>query len=175
MKSDNQNHWVFAYGSLIWRPDFPYVHAEPATLEGFHRSLCVLSHKYRGTEDCKGLVFGLDQGGTCQGLAYEVAADRWAETHAYLTMRELVTHVYKEKLLPVGLTVSQREVLAMTYVVDRDHQQFTGELDQGQVLEYIRQGHGEAGSCADYVRQTAAHLRQMGCVDAELEALSQLI
>ncbi len=168
-------HWVFAYGSLIWRPDFPYLHAEPATLEGYHRSLCVLSHKYRGTEDCKGLVFGLDHGGTCQGLCYEVAAEIWPATHAYLSARELVTHVYQEKLLPIHLTGSQRHVVAMTYVVDKEHWQYAGSLDEAEMLEYIRQGHGEAGSCADYVRQTAVHLRQWGCADAGLEALAARI
>ncbi len=175
MTSTTETRWVFAYGSLIWRPDFPYLHVEPARLEGYHRSLCVLSHKYRGTEDCKGLVFGLDHGGTCQGLAYEVAAETWPETHAYLTARELITHVYLESFLQVHLTASQRRVEALTYVVDKAHWQYAGTLDQAAILSYVRQGHGEAGSCADYVRQTADHLRQWGCADAELEAFAGLI
>jgi cation transport protein ChaC len=29
--------WVFAYGSLIWRPGFAYVEAHRGTLAGFRR------------------------------------------------------------------------------------------------------------------------------------------
>ncbi|MGI9386645.1 MAG: gamma-glutamylcyclotransferase, partial [Methyloligellaceae bacterium] len=39
--------WVFGYGSLMWRPDFPYLDAVPATLEGAHRALCVRSVVHR--------------------------------------------------------------------------------------------------------------------------------
>ena len=171
MIDKTKKHWVFAYGSLIWRPGFVHVHVEPAVLLGYHRSLCVLSHRYRGTEECLGLVFGLDQGGQCQGLVYEVADEAWAATHAYLTTRELITHVYQEKYLPVVLNKNQTVLTALTYVVDRSHGQYAGGLDESRILDYVRQGHGEAGSCADYVRQTASHLRQWGCADADLEDL----
>ncbi|MGH6893571.1 MAG: gamma-glutamylcyclotransferase, partial [Dongiaceae bacterium] len=40
--------FVFAYGSLMWRPDFPFVAIEPATLYGYHRAFCITSTHYRG-------------------------------------------------------------------------------------------------------------------------------
>jgi glutathione-specific gamma-glutamylcyclotransferase len=169
------SHWVFAYGSLIWRPDFPFAHREPAQLQGYHRALCVLSHKYRGTPDCLGLVFGLDEGGHCNGVAYEVHAADWAAVYSYLTERELVTHVYREAHLAVELPASGRFVKAMTYVVDRMHPQYAGPLDSERKLHYVRQGMGEAGSCVDYVRNTAQHLHELGIPDGELDRLvSQL-
>jgi cation transport protein ChaC len=51
-------HWVFGYGSLIWRPGFAFLRQAPALLTGAHRSLCVYSHRHRGTEAQPGLVFG---------------------------------------------------------------------------------------------------------------------
>jgi glutathione-specific gamma-glutamylcyclotransferase len=167
-------HWIFGYGSLIWRPGFTFIHSEPARLEGWHRSLCVLSHKYRGTPESLGLVFGLDTGGHCQGVAFEVEDASWPETLHYLQERELVTHIYREVTLPVVLT-SNRTVTALTYVVDQEHGQYAGPLTPEQIVTYVRQGHGEAGSCMDYVRNTARHLHDLGVPDADLDRLVHLL
>src|SRR6185369_9904429 len=44
-----KDFFVFAYGSLMWRPDFPFVEIVPATLYGYHRAFCITSTHYRGT------------------------------------------------------------------------------------------------------------------------------
>jgi glutathione-specific gamma-glutamylcyclotransferase len=168
----SKRHWVFGYGSLIWRPGFSFIHSEPAKLDGWHRSLCVLSHKYRGTAECLGLVFGLDEGGHCHGVAFEVEDAQWPDVYAYLTARELVTHVYLEVKLPVTLASGQL-VEATTYVVDRAHGQYAGEKSLDEKLVYVRQGVGEAGTCLDYVKSTAEHLHALGVPDAELDHLVQ--
>jgi glutathione-specific gamma-glutamylcyclotransferase len=170
----SSSHWVFGYGSLIWRPGFPFVHSAPARLEGWHRSLCVLSHKYRGTAERLGLVFGLDQGGFCNGVAFEVADQVWPDTLSYLQERELITHVYREVKLPIVLS-DGRNFEALTYVVDREHQQYAGVKTIEEMLVYIRQGHGDAGSCVDYVKNTAEHLHGLGVPDPELDALLKLL
>ena len=72
----NSDLWLFAYGSLVWRPDFEYVERRTATLNGFHRSLCLWSRINRGTPETPGVVFALDQGGTCDGVIYRIAADQ---------------------------------------------------------------------------------------------------
>ena len=169
------NRWVFGYGSLIWRPGFEYLRSEPARLSGYHRQLCVLSHKYRGTQEKLGLVFGLAEAGFCHGMAFEVAGERWPETITYLRDREQVTSVYIEKQVTVELASSRVSIEALTYVADKRHRQYVGGLTQEQTLVYVRQGLGEAGSCADYVRNTAQHLRDMGFPDAEVDALAAAI
>src|SRR5918993_80686 len=40
--------WVFGYGSLMWRPGFPYLERCHAHLRGYHRALCIFSHVHRG-------------------------------------------------------------------------------------------------------------------------------
>ena len=48
--------WIFGYGSLMWRPDFPHTDTQPALLKGYHRALCLYSFKHRGTPEVPGLV-----------------------------------------------------------------------------------------------------------------------
>jgi cation transport protein ChaC len=72
---DDDSHWVFGYGSLIWRPGFDHIEARQALLRGAHRRLCIYSHRHRGTPDRPGLVFGLLNGGSCHGMAFRVAAE----------------------------------------------------------------------------------------------------
>ena len=66
--------WVFAYGSLIWHPGFAWRERRLATVRGYHRSLCLWSRDHRGSPDNPGLVFGLNRGGCCRGVAYQIAA-----------------------------------------------------------------------------------------------------
>src|SRR5256885_846210 len=70
---DGRDIWLFAYGSLMWDPGFPFEEARPALLRGYRRSFCLYSHRYRGTPEKPGLVLGLDTGGMCRGIAYRVA------------------------------------------------------------------------------------------------------
>ncbi len=164
--------WVFAYGSLMWNPGFKFIRHAPALVAGYRRSLCVLSYHYRGTPEKPGLVLGLDKGGECRGMAYEVAGAAWAQTHAYLTAREKISDAYDERVLSVRLA-DGAEVTALAYVMKPDHPQYAGGFTDDEVWIHIAQGQGLAGSCVDYVRRTIAHLRAMEIRDEYLEALSQ--
>lgn len=167
-----QEFWVFGYGSLMWRPGFAFADRRPALLRGLHRQLCIYSHVHRGTPERPGLVMGLDRGGSCRGIAYRVEPSDWEVTLAYLSAREQATNVYVECHRPVRLLgQNPREATALVYAVDRHHPQYTGRLSLDEQLRLIRQGCGISGVCADYVRSTAEHLRELGINDPALEAL----
>ena len=68
--------WIFSYGSLMWNPDFKLVEKRTSTLIGFHRNLCLKSTVYRGSAEYYGLVFGLDKGDSCQGIAYRIKEEK---------------------------------------------------------------------------------------------------
>ncbi|MEN3931630.1 gamma-glutamylcyclotransferase [Microvirga sp. W0021] len=169
--SQQDDLWVFGYGSLMWRPGFEFIEKHIAQLENFHRSFCILSHVHRGTPEKPGLVLGLDHGGSCTGIAYKVKAQNRTETIAYLREREQVTSVYLERWLPARLA-SGEEVKVLAYIVDRDHKQYSGTLSNTEKLTFIKQGNGISGPNSEYVRSTYEHLRQ---IDIEDHDLAQLV
>ena len=165
--------WIFAYGSLMWRPGFEYEESAPAWLAGAHRALCVYSWVHRGTQEKPGLVLGLDQGGSCRGVAYRVALEKRDATLAYLRARELVTDVYREAWRPVHLGRTDGEVAsALCYLVDRRHEQYAGNLPREKLLELVRDSTGISGTNRDYVIATASQMRALGFRDDTLAWLA---
>jgi len=164
--------WVFGYGSLMWRPGFAHVQTERARLHGFRRSLCVRSFVHRGTPERPGLVLGLDRGGSCVGLAFRVPMDLRDEVLAYLRGRELVTSVYKERLLPARLDHGGT-VMAIAYVVDRAHGQYAGGLDEEDAAGIVTGAVGQSGGNEDYVVNTVEHMKALGIRDHWLEGVAR--
>lgn len=166
--------WVFAYGSLMWRPDFAAEEAQDALLYGWHRALCILSVRYRGSEETPGLVLGLDRGGSCRGVAYRIRADQRAAVADYLDRRELATRSYRPGFHALRLT-DGRQVEAYGYVADPTHPQYGGGLADADRVALIRQGRGSAGTCVEYLRFTLEHLTRMGVRDRGLERIWALV
>ncbi|QHQ33744.1 gamma-glutamylcyclotransferase [Algicella marina] len=168
--------WVFGYGSLIWNPGFEPDESVLATLSGYHRSFCMASIVYRGTPEDPGLVLALDRqdSGTCEGLAYHVPAATAEEVLAYLRERELVSSAYKESVETLELA-DGREVQALCYVMDREHDQYRGHLTLADQAEIIARAAGPAGSNRDYLLNTVQSLSRLGLKDAELNWLADEI
>ncbi|MBC8129598.1 MAG: gamma-glutamylcyclotransferase [Rhizobiaceae bacterium] len=156
--------WVFGYASLIWRPGFPFEERTKARLSGYRRSLCVSSHVHRGTPERPGLVFGLDRGGSCVGMAFRVEGEKSNEVRDYLRARELVTNVYRERQVKVRL-FDGRNVEALAFVVDRGHPQYAGTVSVEHAAEVVARAHGQSGANVDYVRSSFAEIRALGLDD----------
>ncbi len=164
--------WIFAYGSLMWRPGFAALERRPALLHGHRRRLCILSEHYRGTKERPGLVLGLDAGGACRGVAYRVARDLKEATLAAVRAREMLGGVYREDWPQVELD-DARIVLALSYFAQPLHPRYASEMPPETVLSLVRQGCGAMGTNADYVLNTHDHLAAMGVFDPELGWLAQ--
>lgn len=166
--------WVFAYGSLMWRPGFAFLERRSARLVGAHRALCVYSFVHRGTPEKPGLVLGLDRGGNCRGIAYRVAANKRNDTIAYLREREQVTLVYRESWRAVWLDDDpQQRVQALCYIVDRGHRQYAGRLALDRQLHFVRQGHGRSGNNRDYVLAAVKEIERQTYRDTQLHLLAE--
>ena len=139
MTAPGHDLWVFAYGSLMWRPGFPYEEAQHARLVGYRRCFCIYSVHHRGSHARPGLVLGLDRGGACEGIAYRIAAPHVAETLRYLRARELINGVYRETQVPVQLIKGpHREVMAHAYIVERTHPNYAARLPLALQARLIR-------------------------------------
>jgi len=169
---NGQNLWVFAYGSLMWRPGFDFAERHRAFVRGYHRSLCVYSHVHRGTRDRPGLVLGLDRGGSCNGVAFRIESAAAEAARAYLRAREQVTLVYREVSVRSRLA-DGRVVDALCYVADRGHAQYAGRLDRPELIRLVAQGEGVSGTNTDYVKSTQEHLAELAIRDATLEWLAR--
>ncbi|MBK1658004.1 gamma-glutamylcyclotransferase [Paracraurococcus ruber] len=168
--------YVFAYGSLIWRPGFAHASAHPALLRGFHRRFCLWSRFYRGSPETPGLVLGLDRGGACRGIAFRVPGAEAAAVLAYLDERENIGGevVYTRRRLPVRLLDGDRMVMAVAYVVDRRAAQYCRPAAE-EAARAIARGIGRAGPNRDYLLNTLAHLQAMGVRDAGLDRIAELL
>ena len=162
--------WVFAYGSLLWNPLFPFVEARPATLRGKHRRFCLWSLASRGTTKSPGLVLGLDQGGTCHGVVYRLPAECAHTELALLWRREMVVGAYHPRWLRVR--AGTHALTALAFVVDRRHPQYAGKLALARQAEVLSRAAGAFGSSADYLERARVSLITHGIVDPYLEALA---
>src|SRR3569623_1530212 len=154
--------WVFGYGSLMWRPGFPFAERAAATLHGRRRAFCIYSVHHRGTYARPGLVLGLAPGGTTRGVAYRVADADWDEVYAYLVEREQPTETYVE--------ARRHERLS-----DVRHPQWAGARSLDRQAELIAGATGLSGRNVDYLRDLVMHLREEGVRDHGMEVLLGLV
>lgn len=161
---------MFGYGSLMWRPGFPFARSAQAVLPGYQRSFCVYSHVWRGTVEKPGLVLGLTPGGSCRGVAFLVAAENRAEVLDYLHDRELGTYAYLPVTLPVELGEGEM-VEAYCFVADTDHPQYAGDLAQEEAVAIIMEASGKGGLNRDYLINTVKELDRHGYAEPQLRDL----
>lgn len=166
--------WVFGYGSLMWRPGFPFAERIPATLHGRRRAFCIYSVHHRGTYERPGLVLGLAPGGATRGAAYRIAPADWAEVHAYLLEREQPTETYIEARRFVRLA-SGRRVECLVFLSDVRHPQWAGALSLARQAELIAGATGLSGRNIDYLRDLVEHLATEGVRDRSMIALLGLV
>jgi cation transport protein ChaC len=158
--------WVFGYGSLMWRPGFPFVERQPATLQGRRRAFCIYSVHHRGTYE----RLGLAAGGATRGAAFRVDEADWAEVYAYLLEREQPTETYIEARRAVRLADGRR-VEALVFLSDVRHSQWAGALSAERQAELIAGARGLSGPNVDYLRDLVQHLRVEGVRDRGMEQL----
>ncbi len=161
--------WVFAYASLIWRPDFAVAEQRQARVHGWHRALKMWSRVNRGTPEVPGLVFALMSGGSCHGAALRVPRAEGEAVLHQLWAREMVTGVYDPKWLHCD--TAAKPVQALTFTLSRRSPNFTGNLSPDQYRDIFERSSGRYGTTLDYARKTMHCLQAHGIHDPALRRL----
>ena len=165
--------WIFAYGSLMWHPDFDFAEARPAFLYGYHRSFCLYSRDYRGTPERPGLVLGLDRGGACHGIAYRLPPDRVAPSLDRIWAREMTGRVYEMR--PVALRIAAGAVRGHACVVRRESSDYAGRLSVEETARLLAVAVGGRGTGREYLANTVRHLDELGIRDRRLHRVAALV
>jgi glutathione-specific gamma-glutamylcyclotransferase len=170
---ENEDVYVFAYGSLMWNPALHYVESVRADLRGWSRRFCIRLYMGRGTPEEPGLMLALDRGGICRGLAFRIAAGQVREELSLLWRREMLAGSYVARW--VTITMNGLPHRALTFVVNRHHERYASNLTAEQAVEYISKGKGSLGSCAAYFQTTLDTLHSLGIKDASMERLRRAL
>ncbi|MEQ1900691.1 MAG: gamma-glutamylcyclotransferase [Devosia sp.] len=167
--------WLFAYGSLIWKPDFDFVEYQRATATGWHRAFCMTITRWRGTREVPALMMALDRGGSCTGVAYRLPrGDRHGQIERLLR-RE--TDDIPPTNVPRWLNIAAagKPVRALAFVASQQGLSYAGRQSHEEVAAVIARAAGHWGSAAQYLHRTVAMLEEHGIRDRNLWVLQKLV
>lgn len=165
--------WVFGYASLIWNPAFHYAEKRMGVVHGYHRRFCLWTVLGRGSEDCPGLMMGLERGGSVRGMAFRVAPEDIDEELYLVWSREMVTGSYRPRWVEVK--TEHGELDAVAFVINQAHERYAGHLDDEVAAAAIARAQGPIGRCCEYLFNTVEHLDEMGIPDRRLHHLAKLV
>ncbi|MCY4454298.1 MAG: gamma-glutamylcyclotransferase [Immundisolibacterales bacterium] len=148
--------WLFGYGSLIWRPDFPHHESRVARVDGWVRRFWQGSHDHRGVPGAPGRVVTLipEPDGHVEGLAFRMDDDAG--------VFERLDHREKNGYGLADVILRFRDGSATeghVYIAPRDNHAFLGPAPLEEMAARIARSAGPSGTNLDYVLRLAEALR----------------
>jgi cation transport regulator ChaC len=167
--------WIFGYGSLVWRPAFPFEERQPAFIRGFVRRFWQGSTDHRGVPGAPGRVVTLipRDGATTWGTAYRLADEHREEVMAKLDHREKGGYSHHRTMIFArdGSVLEE----ALVYVATDANPNWLGEAPLEAIAEQVRGSTGPSGDNVEYVVELARALRDMGADDPHVFGLEELV
>jgi cation transport protein ChaC len=160
--------WLFGYGSLIYKADFPYLERRPASIADWTRRFWQGSHDHRGTPEAPGRVVTIipEAGAICHGMAYLVTP----QVFEHLDHREKNGYL---RLSTAILFDDGRSAQGLVYIATEDNTAFLGSASELEIARQIAQSSGPSGPNSDYLNHLAAALRELGKSDPHVFAIEQ--
>jgi cation transport regulator ChaC len=155
--------WLFGYGSLIFKADFPWLERRPASIAGWTRRFWQGSHDHRGTETAPGRVVTLvpDAGAVCHGMAYLVTPEEFAH----------LDHREKNGYLRLAIDIHFDDggsVEGLVYIATHENAAFLGPATEREIAGQIAAARGPSGPNSEYLLELARALRALGKDDAHV-------
>ena len=168
--------WIFGYGSLVWRPDFPFAERAVGHIQGFCRRFWQGSPDHRGTHEAPGRVVTLvpEAGARCGGVAFRVlVADRDA---VLATLDERESGGFERIAVDFQFAESARSAAgALVYVAAHGNPNFLGHAPTPAIASQIRACAGKSGTNTDYALRLADSLRALGLHDDHVFEIAELV
>ncbi|MHA7925742.1 MAG: gamma-glutamylcyclotransferase [Marinobacter sp.] len=149
--------WLFGYGSLIYKVDFPFLEQRPASIRGWERRFWQGSHDHRGTPESPGRVVTLVEkpNAVCKGMAFRVSPN----VFEHLDVRE------KNGYLRLSTTLTFDDgshAEGLVYIATEDNEAFLGHAPDADIARQIASASGPSGPNAEYLLRLAESLRALG-------------
>ncbi|MCZ6516264.1 MAG: gamma-glutamylcyclotransferase [Gammaproteobacteria bacterium] len=161
--------WLFGYGSLMWRQDFPYIDARRAYIPGWTRRFWQGSHDHRGVQTDPGRVVTLIEapGERCYGRAFLIEPDIFE----HLDHRE--KNGYERNT--VATFFDDASAPGIVYVAATSNFAFLGDAPLNEIAAHIKRCAGPSGTNIDYLLELARTLRQLDISDPHVFELETLV
>lgn len=166
--------WIFGYGSLIWRADFPFAERRPGYIHGFARRFWQGSTDHRGVPGSPGRVVTLIDApeAICWGIAYRLHSSVWEETMAHLDHRE--KGGYERQAVRIHLD-DDESVSGLVYHATADNPDYLGEAHPTDIARQILAASGPSGDNREYLLKLEAALRRLDAHDPHVSKIAQAL
>lgn len=174
MARQAEDEWIFGYGSLIWRADFPFVTRRPARIQHWARRFWQGSTDHRGYPGRPGRVVTLINapGESCWGMAYKIDYRLRQDTLAHLDYRE--KGGYERLSLPLYFDDGEQSK-AIVYHATIDNPEFLGHAPTIEIAQQVIGAVGPSGPNIEYVLELESALRRMDAHDPHVFEIAAII
>jgi cation transport protein ChaC len=167
--------WLFAYGSLIWKPNFSFGERLRATAYGWHRSFCIELTNWRGSPSLPGLMLALERGGQCEGVAYRLSGGTHREQIGKLIAREMTTVEDMSMVRWSTVWTTKGPLRALMFWAGPKGPGISCKLPLPRIAWTLARACGHGGSGAEYLYHTVVQLEHLGIRDSFLWRLQRLV
>lgn len=167
--------WVFAYGSLIWNPEFDFVEQRVCKAHGWRRSFSLVIERWRASPQQPGLMMALDYGGSCQGVAFRLPDDDKPKRMERLLRREASYHEDLHAFRWLDVATGGDKLRALTFWAAPRAKGYYLNLPIEEQAAKLARAAGHLGTSAEYLYNTISKLEEHGIHDAYLWRLQKLV